>query len=320
MKWNLLILTALILICAMGVIAAADGVRKVPISDYVVPVPDESKIDYVPAPGLPYSPADADTVNVLIGTTHYDIQSNGSIGTRIVKHDCGVHFVWMNGIGAWSGNRWVYYNFMDPSGTLQFGETGTAVSALQGAGYCQMDVEASGNGLVAYHNTADVRTILSVDAGCGFGLFTHFDPPDQYPARNQFLWPYIAYDNQGRIHLINGEQKTNAGDPGYLSHTISTDMGVSWSEMNIFMDDSYDLSAMVTASPVDDKVALAFTMPAASGGTPGQINQDVGYIESLDGGTWDYQSAVNITQFQVAAPEGAATDYESADDPTPLDT
>ena len=76
----------------------------------------------------------ADSPGVIVGTTYYEYQNNGASGNRIVvDSQNGEHFCWMNGIGTWSGNRWVYYNFMDENGVLAFSE-GTPVSVDQGAG------------------------------------------------------------------------------------------------------------------------------------------------------------------------------------------
>ena len=90
------------------------------------------------------------------------------------------------------------------------------------------------------------------------------------------------------------EQTANAGDPQLLAYTASTDNGDSWSAPAI-VDTLMTLSAMVASSPVSDKVAICYTHPQ---NYDTQWENDVYYIESADGMTWDWQSGkTNITDY-----------------------
>jgi hypothetical protein len=107
-------------------------------------------------------------------------------------------------------------------------------------------------------------------------------------------WPYGAVDRNDRIHLVVNEQAINAGDPHILAYTMSDDDGDTWSALAV-VDTLMALSPAVVASPVSDKVAIAYTHPL---NFDTQWNNDVMYIESDDGLTWDWRfDKVNVTNY-----------------------
>ncbi len=279
---------------AMGTVFA--GVPyKVPVKNSVFKIPDLNMTDSYSGPSIPYHHSGLmDSPGIIVGMTYYDYQTNGSTGNRIAKADCGVHMCWMRGITNSTGERKIYYNYIDPDGNLGFGSEGTAASSNSRDGYTTLAVDSTGAALVAYHYATDTLVIVGVDAGCGFGLFTDTYPDNKIPGYLAMYWPYISYDRQGNMQLTETEP-VNAGDAGIVGHTYSTDMGSNWIDAAIYYDQAYNISGIVTSSPVSDKSAIVFTLPADDGTAPGQVNQDVGYIESTDGTTWDYGNIVNIT-------------------------
>ncbi|MBD3169067.1 MAG: T9SS type A sorting domain-containing protein [candidate division Zixibacteria bacterium] len=245
---------------------------------------------------------------IQVGTTSYEYQSNGSTGNRIYKHECGTHMAWMNGVGQWIGNRWIYYNFIDPDGNLSWQE-GTPVSVEQGAGYCHLDVTEDGRPAIVYHNSSNSLVRLSVDESCGAGNFTLYDPPDSLPGESGFFWSYLTVDNTDRIHIISTENEPEAGALKKVTHTYSSDGGSSWGDLVIY-DTLMDISSIITSSRISGKVAIVYTDPIDYE-DPNQYNNDIAYIESPDGVTWDYDSPVNVTNYQYEDTIRAYTDVDA---------
>jgi hypothetical protein len=289
------LLTVLILAVFVVSGASAADIHKVKMG----PPPDKAIADdpvpTVEGNPIPFDPDRSDSPGMVIGTTYYDYQTNGTSGIRIAHHECGTHFAWMNGIDGWLDNRWVYYNFLDPNGNLGWAE-GMQVSEVQGAGYTQLAVGPDGVALVAFHCSANMLATLAVDAICGFGLFALHDVPDSYPGQYDFYWPYIGYDNSGNIQITVCENAPNAGDPQWFGHTISTDGGSVWTDLEI-VDSLECISEIPVASPVDDKVALVYTRPIVVEGQLSQIVNDIAYVESEDGLNWNYSNFVNVTNY-----------------------
>ncbi|MBD3169068.1 MAG: T9SS type A sorting domain-containing protein [candidate division Zixibacteria bacterium] len=280
-------------------------------------IPLDSDLDKIDKPGYPYRGGDVTSPGEMVGTTWYDYQTNGSSGSRVAVHDCGVHMSWMNMI-AQGGDRFAYYNFMDPEGNLGWSE-GTAVSTGPRDGYVTMDVDSDGNALVAYHDSQSEPTyncFVGVDAACGFGLFTLHAIPSEFPGQGRFIWPYIAHDNQGRYQIANTEWMANPGDPMSIGHTYSDDGGQNWTDLSLYDPmEIMDICGTITASHVDDKVAIMYCKPIDDGSEPNQFNNDIVYIESPDGVTWDYQNqAVNITNYQYQDTIRAYTDIDGVYD------
>ena len=234
-----------------------------------------------------------DTVTI----TRYDSQS-GPPGTRIVKDYLGgFHFPWMNGIDFWSGNRWVYYNFLDENGVWRWPKVGTQVNTTQGAGYPQIDVFGDGRAAVAYHSANNaLYTCIGIDVFRGFGNFTELDVPE--PAGpNHYYWPYETVDRQGRIHAVSTEY-AGAGDPHRVSYARSHDEGYTWTDP-IVWDTLMNISTVLTSSRVSDKVAIAFTHPRDLV-DPDLYNNDMCYYESLDGEIWNFNGGMmNVTNYQT---------------------
>ena len=249
----------------------------------------------------------------MVGTTHHDYQTNGSTGNRIVKDSFGnIHVCWMNGINQWSGNRWIYYNFRDAaSGTWNWVSTGTQVNRPpQGDGYTNMDVLSGGEGVITYHSLADADwTVVSVDVLPGFGAFTEYNVPDNIPGADTVaIWPYVAVDRQDRIHIVAHEYITTGGAAKKLMYTRSDDGGDTWTDPVNF-DTTNSISTIVVASSVDDKVAI---INAQYGHHPDAFN-DILYVESPDGVTWDWQNKHNITMYDTSCYKDSIWAYADND-------
>lgn len=283
--WSVLALVML------AVTNAYAGNRTAPIVEHKFitgfePIQD---MNYEPAmPGMT-----TDSPGEVIGTTQYDYQSNGSSGNRAgVDSQGGVHFAWMNGI-SYPSDRAVYFNYVDNSGNFL---SPTALSQVNGAGYCQAGVTNDDRAAVAYHssNNPSVENYVTYaeDQFTGFGIFQYFDPPDMMAQR--CYWPYFCIDRNDNIHIVSCENWPNAGDPQAISYTVSTDGGNTWSSI-ISVDTLETISQNVVASPVSDKVAIVYSHP---NDYETQWRNTIYYIQSDDGLTWDWRfGKVDVTGY-----------------------
>jgi len=247
------------------------------------PLPSGIAIPYVPG-------MTTDSPGIVVGTTEYDYQSNGSSGHRTaLDSQGGVHFVWMKGSGGTfpSPQRAVYFNYVDNLGNWLVPEAGQNISQVNGDGYTQISKTSDDRTAVAYHSSASNFVIYAEDLFPGMGIFEYYDPPDMLGLR--CYWPYLAVDRNDNVHILSCENAPNAGDPQALGYTRSTDGGESWSTFTS-VDTLETISQLVVASPVSDKVAIVYSHPQ---NYDTQWNNDVYYIESADGLTWDFTNGKN---------------------------
>ena len=98
-----------------------------------------------------------DSPGLMVGTTYYDYQTNGSTGNRIaVCNDGTKYFDWMNLI-SWPyppGARHVYHNWMDADGSLNPNGFEGQVNVDAGSGYTTLDIIYGNRGAFAYHSAS----------------------------------------------------------------------------------------------------------------------------------------------------------------------
>jgi hypothetical protein len=231
-----------------------------------------------------------------VGITHYDYQTSGSTGNRIVKDPLGgIHVCWTNAPERYNRQRHVYYNFRDESGNWSW-TGGVQVSVFNGSGFTTLDLLSDNRAVPVYHNVdAGLFLIAAKDAGRGFGNFTEYYPPDYIPDIGFFGWPFVAVDGQNRIHLVATEVQFMPTGPMDLMYTCSSDGGVNWTDPLGF-DSTMVYGHNIVASPVDDKVAIVYNRPFIE--DPTQAENEVYYLESEDGINWNWQNKINITNYE----------------------
>ncbi len=239
-----------------------------------------------------WKPALPDSPGLTLGHTARDMQSVGATNHRCAADGLGgFHAAWTEGDLP---DRHVYYNFVDEDGNIQFGE-GTIVNSVSGAGYPTVVANDNNAAVIAFHNFSNMIITLGVDAGQGLGLFTLHDPPDAVPGGGSTFWPRVGIDASQRCHILSIEH--GMGDiavPMIYSH--SGDNYDDWIGPELI--DTITVQAyMVAASKYTDKVALVYAKPRRLD-DPDYYNNDVVYIESEDGVTWDFDNKVNITNYQ----------------------
>ena len=227
----------------------------------------------------------AQSPGVQMGTTFYDYQTNGSSGNRIALcEDGSMYICWMNAPNWPQPLRGVSYCWRSPSGNWDCG-----VLAERGA-YPQLDIYNNIYGAIVYH-TYSTYIILAIDCP----PWEFYDPPDSTPDGGICFWPYITTDRNDRIHILMTEMNESPGDFQRLFYTRSEDSGENWTIPKI-VDTLVCLSSVIDASPVSDKVIIAYTHP-----TDFEICKynDVVYDLSEDGVHWHFiWGRVNITNYQ----------------------
>ncbi len=235
----------------------------------------------------------------VVGTSFYAYQTNGSTGNRIsVDSEGRVHISWTKGTAEGGRPRYVYYNARSSEGWL--GET--PVSEDNGTGFVTMDLLPDGRALPSYHwadNPAGSNPIQARDLFAGWGIFEEF----HIAVPGEFIWPYVARANDGRIHLLLRDFASES-----YWYTYSDDDGENWARSAEAFSTSI-LSGIICASPISAKVAAVYTRP----------DDDTGYynvfvVESIDGENWDWGNPTNITNYVEGDTYSAWADVDAVYD------
>jgi len=240
----------------------------------------------------------ADSPGDTVGTSWDEWESPACAVRRAALDELGgVHFAWTNRVGGSSGDRHIYYNFIDEHGfMLQPG--GVQVNINAESKYACLDFNSDNVAVISYYNFAtEQNCLLAVDALRGFGQFTEYDPPNLLFGDDWYFWPRITIDQRGYFHLC-AIQHAMSGDQTIVLYTRSEDGGSSWTTP-VAMDTTYLTQSFILASsPIDNSVAIAFIRPVDLF-NPAVFN--VLCVESEDGTTWDFENGdVNVTNYQAS--------------------
>lgn len=171
-----------------------------------------------------------------IGTTTYDLQTNGSVPNRIVYNSNGsVQATWTFSAelnAAWSdrGTGYNYYN-----GNSWGAAPASRIEGSIRTGWPEIVTLANGKEVVISHDPANTRLILSSRTPYGSGnwnvsAITALAPSSQ-------IWPRAASGgtNGNTIHLIAHAGATTMvnGVRGMIFYSRSLDGGVTWDIQNI---------------------------------------------------------------------------------------
>lgn len=223
-----------------------------------------------------------------VGTTWYDYQHNSSMSRMIAYQDDGsVHCCWMNGLVSGASQRVIYYNKRLPDGTWVYGDVGNQVNVTAFAGYCTLDLDVSGNPVIAYHATPQAGGTYSCYVWNSTGEHALPAPP---AGVTEITWPHVCVDVRDYIHVVAASNPTNK-----IYYTRSEDGGATWIDWQevVTVGTSSGVSQTVCSDLATGKVAIGWTKPV----TTSLYQSDVWYVESSDGTTWNFAGAVNITQF-----------------------
>ncbi len=256
-----------------------------------------------------------DTVHV--GFTYWELQQNGSIGKLISFADDPedgpmTTNVWTCQASTASTDRHVRYNrvFWHDDGPEVMGND-FPVDLGQRAGYATLArVPGWYSPLVAYHSCPlgndedELSLTLSYQwqAHLGFFSYQYLSHPDGEEA----LWPHIAYgeyNGTGYVHMLSTEYLDD-DDPGvqnlyYSRNVLSADQEIivpgQWQTVT---DLSNNYSASIAASPSGNRVAIGSNV-CWHQDDYSAFNNDLFLWISEDGGeTWDWDSFINVTDFE----------------------
>ncbi len=282
MKLQISLAAAVLLLFAVAAAQTPDpvvGAEKEPLVGPVadVSLPPVTFLDYIGQPEQ-------------IGTTWYDYQHNSSMSRMIAYGDDGsIHCAWMNGLDAGATQRVIYYNKKDPlSATWVYGTTGMQVNQDSYAGYCTLDLDMSGNPVIAYH--ARPLTGLNYTPVVWNSTGEHYIST-MPPGVTELTWPHVAVDTRDYIHVVAATNPT-----GQIYYTRSEDGGLTWIPWELVVDwgTGGAVSQTICSDLATGKVAIGYCRPI----TTSTFAEDVYYVESTDGVTWDFANPVNITDFE----------------------
>jgi len=227
-----------------------------------------------------------------LGETAFDFQHYGSNDKTIaVDEDNGVHFCWTGGITRSE----VMYNYRSPEGVFNW-TGGLAFSVLMQTQFATIGLVNDRLAVISYEGillSGNAITTVSVDQISGGGYFLEFfiEHPD-----TQLMHPRLVIDSREWIHILAYTPRIT--DKRALYYNRSENNGLTWMNEWVFIDSVRVLSGGFTASD-NGKVALAWGHPI----NPDYIspletlNNDIYFVESTDGETWDFANPVNITDF-----------------------
>ena len=322
------LLSCFIIILMAGILiptsvnANTKALSKSPIIN--APVLDGSEAVQAPeglgAPAAPRLTDDPIGDTFVFGTTYYDYQHNTSCGRMIqVDIDGWVHAVWMKGLDIGGSQRHIYYNLLDDMDNLQFGNEGTPVDGSQMAGYTVLEIMSDGRAVPSFHQrlTGAPSTLYHTAGGFDYfphvGAFTVEDVPWYYyqGIDLKIEWPHIEVDRNDVVHFISTYNPLlgawtgwgNINPNFYCRGTIEggewvfTDQLGNEEQEYIYSANSPLISTIVAASPVSDKVTVAWAEMNASDPDTNQYDNNLYMVTSEDGLTFDWEDIFNLTDW-----------------------
>ncbi|MBU0518759.1 T9SS type A sorting domain-containing protein [bacterium] len=280
MKSTISFVLALCFVCAGALAQSPDPIVGAETSTVLGPVSDS----FVPETGF----MDLVGTPEQFGTTWYDYQHNGSMSRMIAYGDDGsVHCCWTNGLASGAAQRVVYYNMRNAAGAWLYGQTGVQVNTTDRCGYCTLALDLDGNAVIAYHgyNTGSTTNLIYVYNSTG----EHQLPG--YPVGvTDIAWPHVCVDIRGYIHVVCAKNPT-----GIIYYSRSENDGLTWTDWVEVANwgTGGGVSQTIAADMATGNVAIGYTRPV----TTSSYDEDVYYVESTDGVTWNFALPMNITNF-----------------------
>jgi hypothetical protein len=252
----------------------------------------------------------------VVGTTYFDFQANGSTGNRIVlDNQSGVHYCWTGSPSESFSPRSLYYGFISSNGDSL---PAVAIPGLDQAGFCNIDVyngsvnpSVSGDAILGYHNSLSSTDWFGIESSQGTGNFV-IDSTSFPEGAGISLWPSFSVDINDNIQAVATQSNTGTGGLHYHIYSRKPYGSSTWATP-IILDTTYNISPVITSSPVSAKSAIAWTSPIFQ--EYNQYDNNVMYLESTDGLSWNVASGrVNITNYpQIARGDTTLRAYTDVD-------
>jgi len=243
-----------------------------------------------------------------VGTTWFPLQHNGSCGRMIrVDQSGNSHVVWTNGLDAGLFQRHVYYNLYDS--TQGWGEIGWPVESTTRGGYTTLGVDADSYPFPAFHVVTPISPLGDAHTAVAalfwqMGVFQFWETPYVGSPVLELIWPKIAVDLQGRLHVVSTENPASGipGDPMRMYYCRGTydpiAFHIEYQPNQTLIGWTETIAADITASRHSDRMALVYTaIRTTLQGDTNQYNNDLNLVVSEDGASWDFSHPINVTSF-----------------------
>ncbi|MFQ6103020.1 MAG: hypothetical protein ACE5OP_01865 [Candidatus Glassbacteria bacterium] len=139
---------------------------------------------------------------VVIDSSYFDWQANGSLGKRIwANSDGSVHVTYMKSTDESHDDRGMYYYYANESGQ-QFIPSGNIATFKNGYGcisaYPATTPDVGATAVISTHDYSTYESFTFVDSMQGLGNFTGFTAE----ADSQVIWPKITVNSDGSMTMI----------------------------------------------------------------------------------------------------------------------
>ncbi len=178
---------------------------------------------------------------VIVGTTTYDLQSNGSVQNRIYQDNgtLGATWTFSSDIGGTYPDRGTGYNYYDGTawGTLP----ATRIETDR-RGWPSITKMANGTEVVVSHQSVALTTSTNISSAAGSGSWTQAQCPT-FPGGETSLWARTAAGGPdgNTLHMIDVSYPTGNGGAlvngldGAFNYSRSLDGGLTWDIVRIFL-------------------------------------------------------------------------------------
>ena len=251
----------------------------------------------------------------LFGHTWNDVQHNASCGRQIQVDDMGwVHVAWMNGLNEGAAYRHIFYQLMNDMDQLIFttGELGVQVDQSTKSGYTVLELYPDNRAMPAFHQLSAGSALYHSAMGFDYfpqtGAFFTLDLPWVYDLSGNDLkveWPHMDCDIDGNFHIVSTHNPPSGTlHDIYYCKGVYDPLGFTIDYQDQFGNPQQELfenvtivSTEVACSPVSNKVAIGWPQWAATEPDTGQYDNDLVYVVSEDGISFDWANPVNVTNF-----------------------
>lgn len=236
MKKLLLLSLALSLsICAFSQTRArvSNALKNISVQRVHTPLTDESSAVFT-QPANPTVSRAMIPSETQIGTTFYDLQTNGSLSSRFYRYADGtMAFVWTRGMtaaGSWP-DRGTGYNYFD--GT-SWGAQPTARIETMRTGWPSYAPLGANGEMVVTHRAANLNIAKRTQKGTGTWTESIFEGPTP---TEKLTWPRVITSgaDHNTIHLLANSYSAYEGQPSALLYSRSQDAGGSWDISNVVL-------------------------------------------------------------------------------------
>ena len=235
----------------------------------------------------------------IVGTTYYDVQSNGSTGNRIVIDGAGgIHFAWTDAGDQFLTQRNIAYRFISENGdTLP----SVILPGRNQAGFCAIDIyrgavdpSVEDCAVAGFHNSQALDDRFASEISRGSGSFS-IDSSGFPSLPGESIWPAFTVDINDNIHAL--ATQSNILDGGLRYHVYSRrQFGSSNWSAPMVIDTTYSISPVITSSHISSRTAIAWSSPAHQDSN--EYDNDIFFLESLDGVNWNIPGGrTNITNY-----------------------